>query len=137
MLFGLVLAGAVCAQNDGFAKLPPAQAASLSTICLDRAKWFLEMPQFNRDSSIYYSDKALLENKPVRFDLLSKIYLQKIIPRLYPFATLDSLAEIGWRYFEQIPAAEKDRLQEFNFLVSWAGIKLERALPKDALALFH
>jgi hypothetical protein len=134
-----MLASPAVAQNAIDTKLSPEQVSAYANKCFDRAKWFLEMPQFNRDSSIYYSDKAIQivrENEPVQFGILTKIYSQEITARLYPIGILDSLAERGWGYFEQVPETERNAVQEFDFLTTWAGIKLERAQPKEALVLF-
>ncbi|HBK89866.1 MAG TPA: sensor histidine kinase [Cyclobacteriaceae bacterium] len=139
ILLGLMLASPAVAQNAIDTKLSPEQVSAYANKCFDRAKWFLEMPQFNRDSSIYYSDKAIQivrENEPVQFGILTKIYSQEITARLYPIGILDSLAERGWGYFEQVPETERNAVQEFDFLTTWAGIKLERSQPKEALVLF-
>ena len=56
--------------------------------------------------------------------------------RTYSFAVMDSLAERGWFYFEQIAGSGKDVLLQYDLLSQWAAIKLEKGETKTALELF-
>ena len=106
-----------------------------------RALWFQEIPQYNRDSSTYYFDKAtnlLQTNSPIQYELLANIYLQRsnFLACNYALAGIDSLAVIGWSYVTKTAKNEQNILLEYDFLINWARIKLELGEHKKALKLF-
>lgn len=106
-----------------------------------KANFFREIPQFNRDSTVYYFDKAtaLLENSnPLQHQLLAEIY-NDIIDRgnrSHPFIFVDSLAAKGMAHFNNIPKENQDMLLKYDLLRRWAAIKVEKAELKEAIALF-
>lgn len=107
----------------------------------NKALFFREIPQFNRDSTVFYFDKAtaLLENsEPVQHQLLAKIY-NDIIDRenrSHPFIIVDSLAAKGMAHFNTIPKKNQDMLLKYDLLRRWASIKVEKGELKEAIALF-
>jgi len=107
----------------------------------NQALWFQEIPQYNRDSSAYYFDKAcdlLQTNSPIQYEQLANIYLQRsdFLACNYNLTGIDSLADIGWSYFKKTAKKDQNTLLEYNFLINWAKIKLELGEHKKALKLF-
>jgi two-component sensor histidine kinase len=128
-------------QNHSTEKLSPAEVLKLSNTYLNKALIFQEIPQYNRDSSAYYYDKAsklLQNNSPIQYEQLASIYLRRsdIITCNYRLSGLDSLAGIGWSYLTKIPQYKRNSLLEYNFLINWASIKLELGNHKQSLAQF-
>lgn len=128
-------------QNNSTKKLSTVAVIEWSKKFQKRALWFEEIPQFNRDSSAYYFDKAsslILTNSPIQYDLLSSIYLQRsnIITCNYRLTGIDSLAGIGWSYLTKTSQSKQNSLLKYNFLINWASIKLELGEHKKSLALF-
>lgn len=117
------------------------QVAALSRAYQDKALWFKEMPHFNRDSTVYYFDKAaqLLQNsQPLQYELLADLYrdITDRANRSHNFNVVDSLAPIGWAYYEKIPESRKDKVLGYDLLINWALIKIIRGEPKPGLELF-
>jgi tetratricopeptide (TPR) repeat protein len=107
----------------------------------NRALWFLEIPQYNRDSSTYYFDKAtdvLKKNSPLQYEQLANIYLHRsdFLTCNYTLTGIDSLARIGWFYHTKTKKKERNSLLEYEFLINWAKIKLDLGEHKKALNLF-
>jgi two-component sensor histidine kinase len=121
--------------------LTPDQATEMARSYQGKALFFREIPQFNRDSTVYYFDKAtaLLENsKPVQYQLLAEIY-RDIIDRgnrSHPFIVVDSLAAKGMGHFNNIPKKDQDILLKYDLLQRWASIKVEEGDLKKAIDLF-
>ncbi|MFD0797958.1 histidine kinase dimerization/phosphoacceptor domain -containing protein [Maribacter chungangensis] len=107
----------------------------------NKALFFREIPQFNRDSTVFYFDKAtaVLENsKPVQHQLLAEIY-NDIIDRenrSHPFVAVDSLAAKGMGHYNRIPKKNQDILLKYELLRRWSAIKVEKGDLKEAIALF-
>jgi len=117
------------------------EVAALSRAYQDKALWFKEMPHFNRDSTVYYFDKAalLLQNgKPLQYERLAELYrdITDRANRSHNFNVVDSLAPIGWAYYEKIPENKKDKVLGYDLLINWALIKIIRGEPKPGLELF-
>ncbi len=141
LLLFTLLPGAVAQSGRSAPKLSPTQAAALSKTWQDRALWFRDMPQFNRDSTVAYFDKAvaLLEaHPPLQYEQLARLFLDITDRRnrSHPFLIVDSLASVGWKYFKEIPDKKKDKLLEYGLLSNWASIKVENGELKEAVALF-
>ncbi|MCX2837683.1 tetratricopeptide repeat protein [Salinimicrobium sp. MT39] len=122
-------------------KLSPNEVAALSRTYQDKALWFKQMPHFNRDSTVYYFDKAaqLLQNsKPRQYERLANLYrdITDRANRSHNFNVVDSLAPIGWSYYENIPESKKDKVLGYDLLINWALIKIIRGEPKEGLELF-
>ena len=117
------------------------EVAALSRAYQDKALWFKEMPHFNRDSTVFYFDKAalLLQNsKPLQYERLAYLYrdITDRANRSHNFNIVDSLAPIGWAYYEKIPENKKDKVLGYDLLTNWALIKIVRGEPKPGLELF-
>ncbi|ERM82007.1 histidine kinase [Rhodonellum psychrophilum GCM71 = DSM 17998] len=121
--------------------LSPEQVADLSETYREKALWFREMPHFNRDSTVFYLDTAaaLLHNsRPIQYERLANLYrdITDRANRSHNFIVVDSLAPIGWSYYEKIPDDQKDNVLGYNLLINWALIKIIRGEPKPGLELF-
>lgn len=117
------------------------EVAALSRAYQDKALWFKEMPHFNRDSTVFYFDRAalLLQNsKPLQYERLADLYrdITDRANRSHNFNVVDSLAPIGWAYYEKIPENKKDKVLGYDLLINWALIKIIRGEPKPGLELF-
>jgi len=117
------------------------QVSALSRAYQDKALWYKEMPHFNRDSTVFYFDMAalLLQNsKPLQYKHLAELYLNITdrANRSHNFNVVDSLAPIGWAYYEKIPESKRDKILGYDLLVNWALIKIIRGEPKPGLELF-
>ena len=128
-------------KKDSGQELSSDEVAVLSRRYQDRALWYREMPHFNRDSTVYYFDMAaqLLENsKPLQYELLADLYrdITDRANRSHNFNVVDSLAPIGWAYYEKIPESKKDKVLGYDLLINWALIKIIRGEPKPGLELF-
>ena len=122
-------------------RLSHAGILKLSKTYQDKALRFLDMPQYNQDSSMCYFEKActLLQDKPSLYgDALGKLYLQRIdITQVYnSYDSMDSLARIGWSYLKKTPESKQNKILEYNFLANWAFIKEEMGENKKALQLW-
>jgi two-component system, sensor histidine kinase PdtaS len=112
-----------------------------SSIYLNKALWFQEMPQYNSDSSNYYFEKAtkqFLVNSTIYGLQLAQIYFHKcsISAINNSFEVLDSLANIGWSYFVKSPQKNDNQQFEYDFLTNWSSIKREKGDTKESLNLF-
>ncbi len=117
------------------------EVATLSRAYQDKALWYKEMPHFNRDSTVFYLDKAalLLQNsKPLQYERLAHLYrdITDRANRSHNFNVVDSLAPIGWAFYEKIPESKKDKVLGYDLLLNWALIKIIRGEPKPGLELF-
>ncbi|PKQ44274.1 tetratricopeptide repeat-containing sensor histidine kinase [Confluentibacter flavum] len=117
------------------------QVTALSRAYQDKALWFKEMPHFNRDSTVFYFDMAelLLQNsQPLQYEHLADLYrdITDRANRSHNFNVVDSLAPIGWAYYEKIPESKKDKVLGYDLLINWALIKIIRGEPKPGLELF-
>jgi two-component sensor histidine kinase len=128
-------------QTNSPKMLRVSNAVELSKKYQNRAVWFQELPQYNRDSSTYYFDKAtdvLKKNSPLQYEQLANIYLQRgdFLTCNYTLTGIDSLARIGWFYHTKTEKKERNLLLEYDFLINWARIKLDLGEYKKALKLF-
>jgi two-component system, sensor histidine kinase PdtaS len=135
LLFGLESS----AQNLGNSNLE--QAIKLAKSYQKKANWYRETPQFNRDSTVYYFNKAvkLLETqKNIPHFELAEIYCDIIdrSNRSHPFITVDSFAVKGLAHFNKIPKKKQDKLLKYKLLQRSASIKVEKGEHKEAVALF-
>lgn len=121
--------------------LSPDQVSALSRAYQDKALWFKEIPHFNRDSTVFYFDMAALllqSSQPLQYERLADLYLDITdrANRSHNFNVVDSLAPIGWAYYEKIPESKKDKVLGYDLLINWALIKIIRGEPKPGLELF-
>ncbi|TDD98022.1 histidine kinase dimerization/phosphoacceptor domain -containing protein [Flavobacterium cellulosilyticum] len=137
--FLVVIVSIGFAQNNK--KLSTNEVLELSKTYQDKGLYFQKIPNFNRDSTVYYLDKAahvLETNQPIQYRRLAEIFLDitNRRNRSYPFTKVDKLAEIGINYYNQIPDNQKDTFIEYILLTNWASIKVEKGELKDAVTLF-
>ncbi|WP_293875216.1 sensor histidine kinase [Flavobacterium sp.] len=128
-------------QNSLNKKLSNAKVLEISQNYQKKALRFLDMPQYNQDSSKYYFEKAtalLKVNSSLHHEELGFLYWHRNdISQVYDsFFSLDSLASAGWFHINKIPKNKQNKLLEYNFLVNWAFIKEELGENKTALQLF-
>lgn len=128
-------------QNSQVKNSTPKTALELSNTYSKKALWFKEMPHFNRDSTVFYFDMAalLLQNsQPLQYERLAYLYrnITDRANRSHNFIVVDSLAPIGWAYYEKIPESKKDKVLGYDLLINWALIKIIRGEPKPGLELF-
>lgn len=128
-------------KKSGGQDLSPDQVSALSRAYQDKALWFREMPHFNRDSTVFYFDMAALllqSSQPLQYERLADLYLDITdrANRSHNFNVVDSLAPIGWAYYEKIPESRKDKVLGYDLLINWALIKIIRGEPKAGLELF-
>jgi two-component system, sensor histidine kinase PdtaS len=114
---------------------------TLSKKYQEKALYFREMPHFDRDSTVYYFDMAvdlLQNNKPLQYGQLAELFrdITDRSNRSHNFIIVDSIAPIGWSYYEQIPDDQKDKVLGYDLLINWALIKIIRGEPKPGLELF-
>ncbi len=112
-----------------------------SKIYLNKALWFQEMPHYNGDSCDYYFKKAAKKlqcNSKYYGNDLAVIYyhLSNYSNINNSYTSLDSLATVGWNYFEKSVKKNKNPQFEYDYLTNWSFIKLENSKTKDALKLF-
>jgi len=117
------------------------QVVVMSKTYQERGLYFREMPHFDRDSTVYYFDMAvdlLQNNKPLQYEQLADLFrdITDRSNRSHNFIVVDSLAPIGWSYYEKIPDDQKDKVLGYDLLINWALIKIVRGEPKPGLDLF-
>ncbi|WP_194775290.1 tetratricopeptide repeat-containing sensor histidine kinase [Pararhodonellum marinum] len=118
------------------------ELVTLSKKYQEKALYFREMPHFDRDSTVYYFDMAvdlLQNNKPLQYEQLAELFrdITDRSNRSHNFIVVDSLAPIGWSYYEKIPDDQKDKVLGYDLLINWALIKIIRGEPKPGLELFE
>ena len=117
------------------------EVVTLSKKYQEKALYFREMPHFDRDSTVYYFDMAvdlLQNNKPLQYEQLAELFrdITDRSNRSHNFIVVDSIAPIGWSYYEKIPDNKKDKVLGYDLLINWALIKIIRGEPKPGLELF-
>jgi two-component system, sensor histidine kinase PdtaS len=117
------------------------RAVALSKAYQEQANWYKQMPQFRRDSTVFYFDKAvaLLEaNPPLQYERLADLFrdITDRANRSHNFNAVDSLAPKGWAYYEKIPEHKKDKIVGYDILINWSSIKAVKGEVKRSLELF-
>lgn len=140
LLISLLIFSKGHTQNNLDKKLSNAKVLELSQNYQKMALWFLDMPQYNQDSSKIYFEKAtalLNVNSALHYEELGLLYWHRNdITQVYDsFFSLDSLAVKGSFYLNKIPKNKQNNVLEYNFLVNWAFIKEELGENKLALKL--
>jgi len=129
-------------QNPAVNKITPEAALALSETYRARADWFTNMPQYNADSSKYYSAKALAlldPNEPLHKSkwLLLSFKQMKKNNNAYPFSGQDSVTNIAWKEIEKLDQNdEQNRYLQLEFLAYWAEVKLMKEDRAASLDLF-
>jgi two-component sensor histidine kinase len=107
----------------------------------EKAQYFEQMPQYDRDSSNFYYLKtlALLEKSDANnFEFLAKVYRTwgDYNTRHFSYSKLDSIALTGWNYIEKSKEKSLNEFFKYNYLVNWAKIKLEEGKLDTSIVLF-
>ena len=132
----------LCLYTEGVAQSnsSPAEAATLSKTCLERADWYAHSPQFNRDSTLFYFQKAIdvLEKQPsLPYDKLLEVY-SKYIEYTYlsgKYSQTWVLGEKANGYYDKIsPPSQTQKLMQFDLLQYWALSDLDLKNPQKGLA---
>jgi two-component sensor histidine kinase len=118
-------------------------AILLSESYKERARWFKDMPQYNPDSSKYYiarSMKVLTDDEPLHHNILARLKFDRI-KNNYKNLSLsgeDSIANTEWaNYKNSAVSVVENRVLQYDFLVYWANIKLQKGEPEESLKLFE
>lgn len=140
LLFSLLFFSKGIAQNHFIQERSITKALELSKIYQKKASWFLDMPQYNQDSSDYYFDKAialLKRNPSLYYNELGTLYLQRNnVKQVYnSYISMDSIALVGWSYVQKMSRNSQNKVLEYNYIVNWAFIKFELGESKMALKL--
>ncbi len=127
-------------QKDAVQKLSPEAALELSKNHLQKAKWFLEIPQYNYDSALYYINVAMAqlnEKESLHYPQIAQIYLLRFTDFSQVGLNLDSLAQKGWSYVLELTDDEENRMLKYRYCMEWAHTKLEAAQQDQARKLFQ
>ncbi len=149
LILFLVAPSVLTAQNTQIGQLEsqfhasptPERAIALSKAYQEQANWYKQMPQFRRDSTVFYFDKAvaILEaNPPLQYERLADLFrdITDRANRSHNFNVVDSLAPKGWAYYEKIPEHKKDKIVGYDILINWSSIKAVKGEVKRSLELF-
>ncbi len=138
-LLCLVLGQAV-AQTTPTANLSPVQVAALSQTYQQRALWFRDMPQFNRDSTIFYYHKsaALLEaSRPRPYRPLAVLYDHLSHYYYWNYDNEKARLAVGkarYCYAKVVGAGQPDQRLQYQILVNSAFASLDDQNPRRSLA---
>ncbi len=102
------------------------QKVALSKTYLNKAEWFLKLPQYNKDSAEIYFDKAinvLDKNEPKNFQALSEVYIKlhsDFFRSNFTPKVEDALTKARF-YYDKIPdKSENTKPLEYEILYSEA-----------------
>lgn len=112
----------------------------LSNRYLEKAAWFSEIPQYNYDSTLHYSDQALqvlLRDESSSDGQISNVFYHRLKYLRGAKLNLDSLAAAGWVYTSRLPDNEENRVVLYRYLMEWAEIKIETGEQQEGGKLFH
>lgn len=124
-------------------KLSAKEALRLSDKYKEKASWFTDMPQYNADSTDFYAAKAikvLNPNEPTHRNRLSRLQFDLNKNRLgeLPNAEKDSILKVQWSDYEELDIdVTENRILQYEYLVFWANVKLEKGDSKTSLDLFE
>lgn len=119
------------------------EALLLSTKYKEKAGWFTDMPQYNNDSAAFYNAKAikvLNPKEPTHRNRLYRLQLELNRSKFYslPNAEKDSILKMQWDDYKELDdALSENRILQYDYLVFWANIKLEKGDSKASLDLFE
>ncbi len=104
-------------------RLSPQKATQQSKVYLTKAEWFLKLPQYNLDSSLFFFDKAInvLDKKnPLHFQNFAETYFKlyhQLYRQYFTPKVLDALLKARY-YVDRIPEkSEAVKLLEYNILI--------------------
>ncbi len=120
----------------------PKNALALSDSHSKKASWFTDMPQYNKDSAAFYSDKALkvLDAKePLHQTKFLRLQFEKMknSDNKFSLSVKDSLTEIAWNKVKDLNRdKEENKLLLFDYLAYWSDIKMSKGDRPTSLDLF-
>ncbi len=84
-----------------------------------RAEWFMEMPQYNRDSTVFYYYKAIaiLDGAtPPLLELLAAVYtdLSDHYYRHFDKISMEKMADKAWIYLQKLPT-KNDNIKQLQY----------------------
>ena len=129
-------------QDTPVKNLGPKAKLELSNQFSEKASWFTDMPQYNNDSSLFYSNKAykvLDADEPLHQFKLQRLQFERLKKNIemLPLASKDSIIELEWNKFKDISLDSKEnRFLQFDYLNYWSDIKMGLADRPASLDLF-
>ncbi|WNM18666.1 histidine kinase dimerization/phosphoacceptor domain -containing protein [Flavobacterium capsici] len=130
-------------QKSGNKGVSAKEALELSNKYKERANWFTNMPQYNTDSTQYYSSKAIAvldANEPLHQYKLLELKFNKNKNKYSKFSlnAQDSIYKIEWNNYDKLDnKITENRLLKYGYLVNWANIKLYKGDSEESLDLFE
>ncbi len=116
-------------------------AIALSTAYQSLAKWFQKAPQFNRDSTIFYFEKAIEtveKTQPIHYESLAQSYFS--LAEYYNYIHFNGQADDycikAWDNWQKIADRNKNKLLQYDILNIWALTLIEKGQLTRALDLF-
>ena len=109
-----------------FYQLPtPQTAVALSTAYQGLAQWFQKAPQFNRDSAIFYFEKAIetVEKMPsTSYESLTQMQfcLAEYYNSLHYYGQSDAYCAKAWASWQQIADPNRNKLLQYDILNTWS-----------------
>ena len=140
-----------CTKLFGQNNLTLAKATTLKNIYQDSAIWFTHAPQYNRDSTLFYFQKAtkILENRqPLPYEQLLELntnFIEYTYPSKSDKAAVIEICEKTILYYEKIlHPTESQKISQFKILLSlalntlWSNKLIDaQVLMAKALELLH
>ena len=142
LLLFLIVSHGIFSQVKGKKNQSPKALLLLSKSYKDKASWFTNMPQYNIDSSKFYSSKAikvLSVNEPSHRNQLARLKFDEIRNNLSKLSPTDYDYNIKTKWSEYKNMGVKileNRILQYDYLVFWANHKLQKGEPKESLELF-
>ena len=128
-----------CGEVFSQQRLTLAETAALSKKYQETAIWFTHAPQYNRDSTLYYFEKAtsILEKQlPLPYDELLELnsnFIEYAYPSKSDRKLVLSICEKTSNYFNKISApTEAQKIMQFNVMLCLALNTLWENKPKQA-----
>jgi signal transduction histidine kinase/DNA-binding response OmpR family regulator len=107
----------------------------------DRANWFRHAPQFNRDSTVFYFEKAIemLEKAlPVNYESLTQAYfsLAEYYNEMHDYGQADVYFAKAWDNWGKVTDKDKNKLLQYDILNLWSLTLVGQGQLTKALDLF-
>ncbi len=119
----------------------PKGAIALSTAYQGLAQWFQKAPQFNRDSTIFYFEKAIEtveKAQPIPYASLTQMQfnLAEYYNSMHFNGQADDYCTKAWDNWQKITDRDKNKLLQYDLLNIWALTLIEKGQLTKALDLF-
>lgn len=127
--------------NKGVAQI--ATPSDLSKTYQDRAFWFQKAPQYNKDSVLYYFDRAerfLGKQQPTPYKAFAELYKNRAeyTNAFHFFMQTGEYATKAWSYWEKMTDEEKkDNLLTYSIQFCLAVTQLHEGQVKKGLDIFE